>query len=413
MRSRPCAGVPSGRRAIRPPRPPWSSQSTKRPIARRPSPARRTSRGRARSAGSLTAVIEGGATVVGFDIVFPTSIEQSEIPFGDETLGERAARIRPRLPACARGRRPVRQDRPRPDPASGSSHPALARSARGRRADAQHPRPERLHGSRRRRAPPSAHVLGRGGNEVPSMAVELASRAHGGALERTATALSRWPAIGSRRPCPNTMTLNFEGGADDIPTYSLADLRACAERRDTAFFRRHFGGKVVLVGTVLDAEDRKLTSKRFATAPEGAGAPTLCAGRHAIARQIRAGFDCRRVCACDGGQQSHPARRADRIWSVGARNGRRRIGLADRDGRIRAGAGLGRPCLSVSRRRMDRRRHHRVHAGAGGSALGAVARRPARARRDDRLPLRHGRQGRSACCDRRSGSISRRRSSRS
>ena len=68
------------------------------------------------------------------------------------------------------------------------------------------------------------------------------------------------------------MTLNFEGGADDIPTYSLADLRACAEKGDTDFFRRHFGGKVVLVGTLLDAEDRKLTSKRFATAPEGARA---------------------------------------------------------------------------------------------------------------------------------------------
>src|SRR5437764_7044940 len=37
----------------------------------------------------LTAVLDGGATVVGFDIVFPTSIEQSEIPFGDGSLGAR------------------------------------------------------------------------------------------------------------------------------------------------------------------------------------------------------------------------------------------------------------------------------------------------------------------------------------
>jgi adenylate cyclase len=37
----------------------------------------------------LTAVIDGGATVVGFDIIFPTSIEQSAVPFGDETLGAR------------------------------------------------------------------------------------------------------------------------------------------------------------------------------------------------------------------------------------------------------------------------------------------------------------------------------------
>ena len=79
---------------------------------------------------------------------------------------------------------------------------------------------------------------------------------------------------------PNTMTLNFEGGADDIPTYSFADLHACAEKGDKDFFRRHFDGKVVLVGTLLDIEDRKLTSKRFATGPEGARAPRCAlAGR--------------------------------------------------------------------------------------------------------------------------------------
>ena len=37
----------------------------------------------------LSAVIDGGAKAVGFDIVFPTSIEQSEIPFGDDLLGSR------------------------------------------------------------------------------------------------------------------------------------------------------------------------------------------------------------------------------------------------------------------------------------------------------------------------------------
>ena len=37
----------------------------------------------------LTAIVDGGAKVVGLDVVFPTSIEQSEIPFGDEPLGAR------------------------------------------------------------------------------------------------------------------------------------------------------------------------------------------------------------------------------------------------------------------------------------------------------------------------------------
>jgi adenylate cyclase len=37
----------------------------------------------------LSAIIDGGAKVVGFDVVFPTSIEQSAVPFGDDTLGAR------------------------------------------------------------------------------------------------------------------------------------------------------------------------------------------------------------------------------------------------------------------------------------------------------------------------------------
>src|SRR3954463_420080 len=37
----------------------------------------------------LSATLEGGAKVAGFDIVIPKSIEQSEIPFGEGTLGEK------------------------------------------------------------------------------------------------------------------------------------------------------------------------------------------------------------------------------------------------------------------------------------------------------------------------------------
>ena len=54
---------------------------------------------------------------------------------------------------------------------------------------------------------------------------------------------------------PNTVTLNFQGGADAIPTYSLADLRACVEKGDQEFFHRNFDGKVVMLGTLLDSEE--------------------------------------------------------------------------------------------------------------------------------------------------------------
>lgn len=58
--------------------------------------------------------------------------------------------------------------------------------------------------------------------------------------------------------------------------YSIADLRACAEEGDLAYFREHFAGKIILMGGVLDIEDRKLTSGRFATQPEGSDLATPC-----------------------------------------------------------------------------------------------------------------------------------------
>ena len=72
------------------------------------------------------------------------------------------------------------------------------------------------------------------------------------------------------------MLINFDGGAGTIPTHSLADLYSCADRDRIDYFRRHFAGKVVLFGAVLDVEDRKLSSKRFITGPEGVGLPDRC-----------------------------------------------------------------------------------------------------------------------------------------
>ncbi|MCH8049410.1 hypothetical protein IH979_01730, partial [Patescibacteria group bacterium] len=85
-------------------------------------------------------------------------------------------------------------------------------------------------------------------------ALVLAARARGVAPRRTADgaiALGDDPIPGSRN---NRIAINFDGGAGAIPTYSLADLRACAEKGDAAYFRRHFAGKVVFIGAVLDVE---------------------------------------------------------------------------------------------------------------------------------------------------------------
>lgn len=107
-----------------------------------------------------------------------------------------------------------------------------------------------------------------------AFALELAARAKGNA-----------PAIGedgsvrlgglllADRP-DGVVPIAFPGTTAAYPTYSLADIAACAEKGDTDFLRAQFAGKVVLIGTFLDVEDRKLTSQRFSRAPEeGANGP--------------------------------------------------------------------------------------------------------------------------------------------
>ncbi len=220
----------------------------------------------------LTAVVEGGAKVVGFDIVFPTSIEQSEMPFGDATLGAkvrgfdrdflRALALASRSGKVVLGQTQQHQEYP--------NLPSLGqRAAVGQGANIRALNVETDRDNVVRRMPLTFSV---DGAVVPSMPVELAARALGAVPERAADGALTLGGYRIPAAVPNTMTLNFEGGSDDVPTYSLADLRACAEKGDADFFRRHFDGKVVLIGTVLDTEDRKLTSKRFATAPEGARA---------------------------------------------------------------------------------------------------------------------------------------------
>jgi adenylate cyclase len=110
-----------------------------------------------------------------------------------------------------------------------------------------------------------------------SMALELAARASGELPDLNnadnAVRIGGYEIPGSRQ---NAMLLNFETGGGDIPTYSLADLYACAEAGNASFFEQHFQGKVVLLGAVLDVEDRKLTSKRYVTGPESARSKVRC-----------------------------------------------------------------------------------------------------------------------------------------
>jgi class 3 adenylate cyclase len=105
------------------------------------------------------------------------------------------------------------------------------------------------------------------------MALELAARAQQAAPKFSKDGSVTLAGYHIPSAVMNTLTLNFDGGAADIQTYSLADLRACVERDDKEFFHRQFDGKIVIFGTLLEAEDRKLTSKRFVTGVDQANAP--------------------------------------------------------------------------------------------------------------------------------------------
>ena len=219
----------------------------------------------------LGAMLDGGAAVIGFDVVFQDLIEQSEIPFGDGTLGDKVRGFdRDFLRALATGSaagKVVLGEVVGAQPIVPSRGQQIA--VRG----TANLRPLNIYMDRddvARRIPLT--FTGKDG-AMPAMALELAGRALGTppVIDADGTlTLAGHRVVGS---VPNTMTLNFEGGADDIPTYSFADLRACAIKGDTDYFRREFAGKVVLIGTVTGLDDRRQTSKRFATRAEGTRRP--------------------------------------------------------------------------------------------------------------------------------------------
>lgn len=114
-----------------------------------------------------------------------------------------------------------------------------------------------------------------GGRET-GIAAELAQRRLGQPLTRDDAGHY---TLGTRRidaDGEGNILVGFNTGPGDIPSYALADLQACAAAGNTEYFRQHFAGRVVLVGTVLDVEDRRLTSKRLVTAPDGANPPPSC-----------------------------------------------------------------------------------------------------------------------------------------
>jgi adenylate cyclase len=214
----------------------------------------------------LGSITEGGAKVIGFDVIFPSSIEQSEIPFGDASFGSRVRGFdRDYLIALRKlsdsGKLVLGEvlSNDHPDAPFPAQRLAVKNNVRALNV---HTDPDDVI----RRMPLSFSI---GGKPVPAMAVELAGRASDAPPEPGSSGATIMPGYAVPSAVPNTLTLNFRGMGRDVPAFSFADLRACVEKGDADFFRRAFDGKVVLLGTILNFEDRKLTSMRLAGGYDG------------------------------------------------------------------------------------------------------------------------------------------------
>ena len=225
----------------------------------------------------LTAILDGGAKVVGLDIVYPIAIEQSELPFGDETLGARLRGFdRDFLRALALAARDgkivlgeIQHREQQPILPSPGQRAAVGYQRNIRLLNVYTDADEVV-----RRIPLTFLV---DGAPAPSMAVELAARALGATPQFTSDGSLMLAGHRVTGKIPNTMTLNFAADAGDIPTFSFADIAICAAKGNSEFFRREFSDKVVVIGTSVDGEDRKMTSKRFATAAPHAVQGGRCA----------------------------------------------------------------------------------------------------------------------------------------
>jgi len=218
----------------------------------------------------IGALLAADAKAIGLDVIFSTSIERFAPGYERAFLRALRAASRDDRIVLAKVQHQMLPIRPFPAQSFAVGHAANIRAVNLFRD------PDEVI----RRAPLIFEAEGGAEGELrreTAFALELARRVGGAALHGGADGTLRlgdWAIPGSRE---NAMLVNFEGGGADIPTYSLADIAACAEAGNAEFFRRHFAGKAVLFGAVLDVEDRKLTSRRFVSGAEGAGYGPRCA----------------------------------------------------------------------------------------------------------------------------------------
>ena len=216
----------------------------------------------------MRAVLAGGAKVVGFDLILPTSVERFVPGFDRDYLIALRDAARDGKVVLGKVQHQMKPISPFPGYSFAVGHQRNIRALNA---------VEDGDGVIRR-LPLWFRTADPDGKErlEPSMALELAARWIG-----------KPPAIGEdgkvrlagrtvAADADGSTTIDFDGGPGAIPTYSLADMFACAEAGRDDYFRRQFAGRAVLFGVVLDVEDRKLTSQRLMTGPDGVSMPPRC-----------------------------------------------------------------------------------------------------------------------------------------
>ncbi len=118
-----------------------------------------------------------------------------------------------------------------------------------------------------RRAPLTFALTGGDGamRREPAFATEIAKRLAGVEISLSPTGALEFDGRGIPGTKDNALNLNFDTGPSALAVHSFADIYACAKAGRSDYLRRHFAGKAVLIGLVVDVEDRKLTAARFAT----------------------------------------------------------------------------------------------------------------------------------------------------
>ena len=182
----------------------------------------------------ISAVAEGGAKVIGLDLIYPTSLDRRGLLRGyDRPL------LRALVNVGRQGKLVLGELRLSQQPVS---------PYRGQIKAVGGPKNVRLlnfllDADEVIRRYPKGFATENGAT-VPSFGVELAQRA------------------GARAPAGD-FVINFDTKPNPIPIYSFADIWACARAGNGDYFAEHFGGKVVLIGASLDVEDRAVPARRF------------------------------------------------------------------------------------------------------------------------------------------------------